>query len=648
MTTEYVARLFREKYDTSCIPVTHDKMPLVKWSVYRDKRPVNAEICRWFARDNSIAVVAGSVQCIDFDEKYSSGIFEKFRKRCAENMVNMVADSLLCQRTPSGGYHLIFICTPDEKNQKLAVTESGTVAIETRASGGYFLIAPSKGYEIISGDIEHIPAITPDERDELFSIARSFNVAHREKQVYDSSAERPGDDYDDKADIPELLRSYGWTHVNGDNWRRPNKSRGISATWNHIPNRFFVFSSSTEFEPNTAYKPWHVYAILKCGGDFRKAASELSKMGYGLHSRTISTTATTYTQVSATLGKLAKKGGSMVAIADHIDPVKLPPILKYTEALAKPECNIIPDEVVCGVLHRGCKMIISAPSKARKSWTMLELGLSVAGGQYWMGMETVQTPVLYIDFEFLYGLFSERRNKILKAKYGDMDIDLPFYELILRGYDATFFAIKTHIEKFCKEKEIGLIIVDPVYKLADDFDENKAKDVAKLLREFEKLASALNAAIAFAHHFAKGNSNEKGSIDRASGSGVWAREPDALLMITPLDEENYTLEMHLRNFPQKPPVAVYWDDGIWEVNPNMDVEEEIKETRQTKKSQRGRPKSEATMSDLESILKRKNYPSVSRSNVNEISGILGVSVRTVYRLWTTIKSAAKNTEDIEI
>lgn len=265
-----------------------------------------------------------------------------------------------------------------------------------------------------------------------------------------------------------------------------------------------------------------------------------------------------------------------------------------------------------------------------------------------MGMETVQTPVLYIDFEFLYGLFSERRNKILKAKYGDMEIDLPFYELVLRGYDATFFAIKTHIEKFCKEKEIGLIIVDPVYKLADDFDENKAKDVAKLLREFEKLASALNAAIAFAHHFAKGNSNEKGSIDRASGSGVWAREPDALLMITPLDDENYTLEMHLRNFPQKPPVAVYWDDGIWEVNPNMDVEEEIKETRQTKKSQSGRPKSEATMSDLESILKRKNYPSVSRSNVNEISGILGVSVRTVYRLWTTIKSAAKNTEDIEI
>lgn len=636
MTTEYVARLFREKYNTSCIPVTRDKMPLVKWNRYRNIRPTDAEIRRWFARGNSIAVVAGSVQCIDLDEKYSKGIFEKFKARCVENMVHMVADGLLCQRTPSGGYHLVFICEPDEKNQKLAVTESGTVAIETRASGGYFLVSPSHGYEIVGGNIDHIPTITSEERDELFSVARSFNCSHKESNFFDSSAEKPGDDYDAKADIPELLREYGWTHVGGNNWRRPNKDRGISATWNHIPNRFFVFSSSTPFEPNTAYKPWHVFAVLKCGGDFRRAAGELSRMGYGLHSRTISTTSDAYPQVSEKFGKLAKKDGTMVGNFDHINDVKLPPILKYTEALSKPECNRIPDEVICGVLHRGCKMILSAPSKARKSWTMLELGLSVAGGQYWMGIATMQTPVLYIDFEFLYGPFSERRNKILKAKYGDMDIDLPFYELILRGYDASFRAIKKHIETFCREKEIGLIIFDPVYKLADDFDENKAKDVAALLREFEKLAASLNAAIGFAHHFAKGNSSEKGSIDRASGSGVWAREPDALLMITPLDDENYTLEMHLRNFPQKPPVAVFWNDGVWEVNPNVDVEEEIVERAH---KPRGRPSCGVTASDLKKLLESRNESSVSQSNIEILASKFGVSTRTVHKLWKQLKNS---------
>ena len=630
MTTEYVAKLFRDKYKTSCIPVTTEKTPLVKWSKYRDKFPTNEEISRWFRRDNAIAVVAGCVQCIDFDEKYSTGIFEKFCKRCKENMVDVLRHGLLCQKTPSGGYHLIFISEPNEKNQKLAVAENGNVAIETRASGGYFLISPSKGYQIISGSIDHIPTITIEERDELFSIARSFNCSHKEKQVYDTSIEKPGDDYDNKADIPELLRLHGWTYVGGNNWRRPNKTRGISATWNHIPNRLFVFSSSTQFEPNVAYKPWHIYAILKCNGDFRKAAAELSQMGYGSNGRTMSTT---YSEVSAKLGQIAKKDGQMVGDNDH---VKLPPILKYTEAIKKPECNVIPDEVICGVLHRGCKMILSAPSKARKSWTMLELGLSIAGGQYWMGIETIPTPVLYIDFEFLYGLFSERRNKIIMAKYGNMDIELPFYELVLRGYDASFFEIKKHIENFCKEKGIGLIIVDPIYKLADDFDENKAKDVAKLLREFEKLASSLNVAIAFAHHFAKGNSSEKGSIDRASGSGVWAREPDAILMVTPLDDENYTLEMHLRNFPQKDPIAIYWNDGVWEVNTNIDVDSEIK-NRAIFKLKKSRFK--ATASDLKHILQERGETVINKNNRLKIASELGVSERTIYTLWKQLKNA---------
>ena len=630
MTTEYVAKLFRDKYKTSCIPVTTEKTPLVKWSKYRDKLPTNEEISRWFRRDNAIAVVAGSVQCIDFDEKYSTGIFEKFCKRCKENMVDVLRHGLLCQKTPSGGYHLIFISEPNEKNQKLAVAENGNVAIETRASGGYFLISPSKGYQIIRGSIDNIPTITIEERDELFSIARSFNCSHKEKQVYDTSIEKPGDDYDNKADIPELLRLHGWSYVGGNNWRRPNKTIGISATWNHIPNRLFVFSSSTQFEPNVAYRPWHIYAILKCNGDFRKAAAELSQMGYGSNGRTMSTT---YSEVSAKLGQIAKKDGQMVGDCDHVN---LPPILKYTEAIKKPECNVIPEEVICGVLHRGCKMILSAPSKARKSWTMLELGLSVAGGQYWMGIETIPTPVLYIDFEFLYGLFSERRNKIIMAKYGNMDIELPFYELVLRGYDASFFEIKKHIESFCKEKEIGLIIVDPIYKLADDFDENKAKDVAKLLREFEKLASSLNVAIAFAHHFAKGNSSEKGSIDRASGSGVWAREPDAILMVTPLDDENYTLEMHLRNFPQKDPIAIYWNDGVWEVNTNIDVDSEIK-NRAIFKLKKSRFK--ATASDLKLILQERGETVIDKNNRLKIASELGVSERTIYTLWKQLKNA---------
>lgn len=91
----------------------------------------------------------------------------------------------------------------------------------------------------------------------------------------------PGDDYDQRHDIPSLLLRHGWSKVGQYAWRRPGKSHGVSATFNHIPNRLYVFTSSTGFEPNHVYRPWHVYALLEHGGDFSAAARALAGQGYG-------------------------------------------------------------------------------------------------------------------------------------------------------------------------------------------------------------------------------------------------------------------------------------------------------------------------------------------------------------------------------
>ena len=91
----------------------------------------------------------------------------------------------------------------------------------------------------------------------------------------------PGDDYDSRGDIGALLRSYGWSQVGKNGWRRPDKTEGVSATFDKVPGRFYVFSSSTQFQANHVYKPWHVYAILECAGDFREAARRLGRNGYG-------------------------------------------------------------------------------------------------------------------------------------------------------------------------------------------------------------------------------------------------------------------------------------------------------------------------------------------------------------------------------
>src|ERR1051326_1856867 len=67
-----------------------------------------------------------------------------------------------------------------------------------------------------------------------------------------------------------------------------------------------------------------------------------------------------------------------------------------------------------------------------------------------------------------------------------------------------------------------------------------------------------------ASHFAKGNASAKESIDRISGSGVFARDPDSLITFTKHEEEGaFTVEMVLRNLPPVEPFVVRWHPPLF-------------------------------------------------------------------------------------
>ena len=287
------------------IPVKADKRPLVPWKKYMTELPTDKELEAWFAKpDSALAMISGTIQAIDFDEKYAKGILERFAKRAEEFGLDHLLGELVRQRTKNGGFHLVFRCDGEPLgNEKLAsrlptAQENATnpsmnefPMIETRGAGGYFVIAPSAGYTLEQGDWTSIPLISPDDRDALLNLARTFDevrgrevvvpeVATKPPTGYDIS---PGDDYDQRADLPSLLKRHGWTPADSAEryWIRPGKTQGAGATWNIIPGRFYVFTTSTKFEQEHVYKPWHVYAILECGGDFSAAAKELQRQGFG-------------------------------------------------------------------------------------------------------------------------------------------------------------------------------------------------------------------------------------------------------------------------------------------------------------------------------------------------------------------------------
>jgi hypothetical protein len=235
----------------------------------------------------------------------------------------------------------------------------------------------------------------------------------------------------------------------------------------------------------------------------------------------------------------------------------LPDIIDAAVFISAPRDT--PPELVAGILHMGSKLAFGGSSKAFKTWTLLDLGLSVAYGVPWLGFPTVQGKVLFVNFEIQPHAWQRRiaaaaRAKGIELKSGAIHL------WNLRGHAADFRQLIPHIIARARREGFALIILDPIYKLYGGTDENAAGAVAELLNSLERLAVETGAAVAYGCHFAKGNAAGKDAIDRISGSGVFARDPDSLLIFTKHEAKNaFTVEPILRNFPPVDPFVVRWE-----------------------------------------------------------------------------------------
>jgi hypothetical protein len=279
-------------------------------------------------------------------------------------------------------------------------------------------------------------------------------------------------------------------------------------------------------------------------------------------------------------GAYAYTGGGLDGYAplvtnlERLDQVKsksrseLPPVLKWDE-FRPPVQSKLPDELVKGVLHRGAKLMIAGGSKSFKTWVLMHLGIAVSEGLPWWGMETVKGRVLYVNLELMQ-VFCEVRSRALTnalkiERAGDFDT------WHLRGYARSFTELMPHFEAVMHRGQYSLIILDPVYKILGDRDENANGEVAELLNEFEALARKTGAAVAYGHHHSKGNQSEKDARDRSSGAGAWTRDPDALVDMTPhLEDEHFTVTFTLRNHAPKKPMVVRWEFPVMSIAPDMD------------------------------------------------------------------------------
>lgn len=169
----------------------------------------------------------------------------------------------------------------------------------------------------------------------------------------------------------------------------------------------------------------------------------------------------------------------------------------------------------------------------------------MARGWEWMGHGCSRGRVMYVNMEIQRESFSHRIADVYRAMklahgedvsggwesyHGELaDLDA----WTLRGHGAPLDRLVPMLVRRCADRGYRLVIIDPIYKVLTG-DENSASDMALFTNQFDVICSELGCAVFYAHHHAKGEAGRRASVDRASGSGVFARDPDAMLDMSPL------------------------------------------------------------------------------------------------------------------
>lgn len=192
------------------------------------------------------------------------------------------------------------------------------------------------------------------------------------------------------------------------------------------------------------------------------------------------------------------------------------------------------EELIEGILRQGHKMLLVGPSKSGKSFSLIELCIAIAEGTKWMGRQCKQGDVLYVNFELDRASCLHRFKDVYQTLGLIPNNANRIFVWNLRGKTPALDQLVPKLIRRAEKKKYIAVVVDPIYKVITG-DENSASEMAKFCNQFDKIADALGASVIYAHHHSKGAQGGKKSMDRASGSGVFARDPDALLDMIELD-----------------------------------------------------------------------------------------------------------------
>lgn len=284
-----------------------------------------------------------------------------------------------------------------------------------------------------------------------------------------------------------------------------------------------------------------------------------------------------------------------------------------------------------GILRRGHKMLIAGPSKAGKTFLEIELAIATAEGTTWCGYQCRQGRVLFINLEVDEASFIHRIKDVYEGMNVKPDNLDNIVTLNLRGISRPLDKLAPILVNRIKKTKVDMVILDPIYKVIIG-DENSASDMANFCNQFDYICNETGVSMVYCHHHSKGNKSNMNAMDRASGSGVFARDPDAILDLlevkTPLDvyindpqTTAWKLEFTLREFAKPQPTYMYFTYPVHTIDTENTIVQANEKPEKDKKS-----KSEKKIEIFDDyVLSCEEPPTIA-----QISEEFGVTRPTVY------------------
>jgi AAA domain-containing protein/bifunctional DNA primase/polymerase-like protein len=484
--------------------------------------PSEADVRRWFGNGKQHAIGVRDVEGLDFDNKGApdaNTLLREWTDLC-EQLAPGLPKRLLLERTPSGGYHLVWRCETIQGNQKLATRPptpaelaaspklTSVALIETRGKGGQFQVAPSPGYTLMRGDWSALPTIATAERQIVLDCARALTRTDRRTLdlVQRSTGDRPGDLYNrDHADSAlKLLEQAGWAVVrerdNALYLCRPGKDQGISATFGYVaPGVLYVFSSNASpFEPNHAYSPFAIFTEILHNGDYKAAAAALRGEKVEPRSR-----------VNLTTGEILEERTYTTIPTMPMD---------VNDLLAMERKAVI--WYAPGFLREGLGVLIGQPNVG-KTPLLIQLAIALATGGKWMNaVQCKSCRVLFLGVEYT------RQEIIPLTDISRCGVTIPRGQLLVKTMEDDFPTTPedalAELEWYIRVLGVDVIIIDVMtaFLPPEKFKQNVYRGDYTELKPYHRLASMHNAAILGSWHASKRESDPK--LMYNGSTGMWA------------------------------------------------------------------------------------------------------------------------------